>query len=62
MKRLNVDDVDAAIAGITLIAIIYTILTKGADESVIIYAMGLIAALARGKIRGGGIPAKPNAY
>ncbi len=63
MKKWDLDDVDLAIIGITIIATIYAILNNAKNETVVIYAMGLIAALARGRLKGmGGIPPKANAY
>lgn len=63
MRKWDFEDVDLAIIGITIIATIYAILNNAKNETVVIYAMGLIAALARGRLKGnGGIPPKPNAY
>jgi len=62
MKRVNFDDVDVAIAGITTIAALYLLIIKDVDVSVIIYAMGLIAALARGRNRGNGEIPNAKAY
>lgn len=62
MRKVNFDDVDLAIGGITIIAVVSAIIFKADSKDIIMLAITAIAALARGKFRTGGIPSQHNAY